>query len=596
MKKLIFIALISILAAGYGCKKEYALPTVSSPSAKTIEVSTEADVTFNYTAEAGFSTSSLSATGGTASIKTNGTSGSTTGSIVVTFTAGITVGAGSVMLTVKDAEGQSESGVAVFSIFEEGAPVLTAPSNSEVELLKSIDITFPFTSEGGYKSSSASATGGTVVVKTEPSANATSGNVVVTFTAARTVGAGSVVLTITDSNNKAGQATDVIDIKNRPTVSVSSNISTNTTWETGKIYILEGRISVLDGATLTIEPGVIVKGNAGTGSNATALLIARGGKIEAVGTEASPIIFTSISDHILPGEIQSPNLVPTNNGLWGGLLVLGRAHISPGSGTEFTQIEGIPISDQNGLYGGTDDTDNSGTIKYVSIRHGGANIGEGNEINGLTLGGVGSGTVIENVEIIGNQDDGIEIFGGNVNLKNALVWNSYDDGIDTDQAWGGMLDNFIVIGTPDSETANYTDNGLEIDGPESVIYSAAHTVKNGSIKGNTSKMKLGTFKADAKGTFENIYFFNFGDPAASGGKGTLAVTDEASQANYANGILNFVNLECTPAAGIALTSIFLNGTDVHATSVTAATKTVGADATKFANWTWASLSGQLTGF
>lgn len=596
MKKFIFIAFISVLAIAYGCKKEYALPTVSTPSSATVEVGTSVDVTFNYTAEAGFSASSATATGGTVTIKTNGTSGATTGSIVVTFTAGSTVGAGSVTLTVTDAEGQIQSGIAVFSIYEEGAPILTAPANTEVELLKSVDITFPFTSEGGYKSSSATATGGTVTVKTAPAAGANSGNVVVTFTAARTVGAGSVVLTITDNNDKNGQTTGVINIKNRPTVSVSSNITTNTTWETGKIYILEGRISVLDGATLTIQPGVIVKGNAGTGSNATALMIARGGKLEAVGTEAAPIIFTSISDQILPGEIASPNLIATNNGLWGGLLVLGRAHISPGSGTEFTQIEGIPISDQNGLYGGTDDTDNSGTIKYVSIRHGGANIGEGNEINGLTLGGVGSGTVIENVEVIGNQDDGMEIFGGMVSPKNIIVWNSYDDAIDTDQAWGGTLDNFIVLCTPDTETDNYTDNGLEIDGPESAIYSAAHTIKNGTFKGNTSKSKLGTFKAGALGTFENLYFFNFGDPALSGGKGTLAISGTEALANFAGGTLAFNNLQCTPAAGVALTSIFLNGTDAHATSVAAGANSVGADASKFANWSWAAVSGQITGF
>ena len=84
------------------------------------------------------------------------------------------------------------------------------------------------------------------------------------------------------------------------------------------------------------------------------------------------------------------------------------------------QIEGIPASDLNGLYGGTEATDNSGVLKYISIRHGGANIGEGNEINGLTLGGVGSGTTIENIEIVANDDDGIEWFGGTVNVKNGL--------------------------------------------------------------------------------------------------------------------------------------------------------------------------------
>ena len=123
-------------------------------------------------------------------------------------------------------------------------------------------------------------------------------------------------------------------------IRVSSNITSSTTWETGKIYILTSRIAVTNGATLTIQPGVIVKGEAGSGANATALIIARGSKINAVGTATQPIIFTSIADEIKPGQIASPNLEPTMTGLWGGLLVLGSAPIS--ADAETAQIEGIP--------------------------------------------------------------------------------------------------------------------------------------------------------------------------------------------------------------------------------------------------------------
>ena len=104
-------------------------------------------------------------------------------------------------------------------------------------------------------------------------------------------------------------------------VIVTSNITSNTTWTNDKIWILGSRIAVTNGATLTIEAGTIIKGQAGTGANATALVIARGAKINAVGTASSPIIFTSIADEIQPGQIQSPNLEPTLNGLWGGLLI-----------------------------------------------------------------------------------------------------------------------------------------------------------------------------------------------------------------------------------------------------------------------------------
>lgn len=370
-------------------------------------------------------------------------------------------------------------------------------------------------------------------------------------------------------------------------VLISSNISANTTWETGKTYVLGGRIAVTSGNTLTIQPGVIVKGEVGSGSNATALIIARGAKIDAQGTSASPIIFTTVADEIKPGEIASPNLEPNLSGLWGGLIVLGNAKGSFAGDVTETQIEGIPPSDTNGLYGGTDNADNSGIIKFVSIRHGGANIGEGNEINGLTLGAVGSGTTIENIEVIGNQDDGVEFFGGTVNIKNGIVWNPGDDGFDTDQAWAGTLDNFIVI------AGDETDHCLEIDGPEG-SFKAGHTLINGTIIGN-AVAELGDFRDGAKGTFENIYFFNFADPATTDGRGDLSLSGDKTVATFANGELKFVNLQATLADGVSLSTVFKNGTDAFATSVAAGANTVGADATVFDTWTWASVAGQLTG-
>ena len=370
-------------------------------------------------------------------------------------------------------------------------------------------------------------------------------------------------------------------------VLVNTNISSNTTWETGKTYVLGGRIAVTAGNTLTIQPGVIVKGEVGSGSNATALIIARGAKIDAQGTATSPIIFTTIADEIMPGEIASPNLEADLSGLWGGLIILGKAKASLAGDVTETQIEGIPPSDTNGLYGGTDDADNSGTLKYVSIRHGGANIGEGNEINGLTLGAVGSGTVIENIEVIGNQDDGIEWFGGTVSVKNAIIWNAGDDGLDTDQAWAGTLDNFIVV------AGGETDHCLEIDGPEG-SYNAGHTLKNGTVKGN-AVAELGDFRDGARGTFENIYFFNFANPADTEGRGDLSLSGDKTLATFADGSLKFMNLEATLADGVALTTVFKNGTAASATSVAAGANTVGADKAAFAStWSWTSAAGAIS--
>lgn len=301
--------------------------------------------------------------------------------------------------------------------------------------------------------------------------------------------------------------TPVVDNGN---VIVTQNISANTTWTSDKVYQLGGRITVLSGATLTIEPGTVIKGEAGTGANATALLVARGAKLMAEGTATKPIIFTSVADEITKeqvaaGDFKSPNLDPDITGLWGGVLVLGNAKISASNDNgdlSEVQIEGIPTSDPNGLYGGNNDADNSGVIKYVSIRHGGTNIGSGNEINGLTLGGVGSGTVIENIEIVGNADDGIEFFGGTVSVKNLLIWNNGDDAIDTDQSWAGTVDNFVII-SPD-------DNCLELDGPEGT-YKATHTIKNGGVicsDDNLERESSNTINVDANTpvNLENIYY------------------------------------------------------------------------------------------
>lgn len=378
---------------------------------------------------------------------------------------------------------------------------------------------------------------------------------------------------------------DVIVTPATGNVIVDANITANTTWTSDKIYQLAGRITVVDGVTLTIQAGTVIKGEAGSGANATALIIARGGVLLAEGTATAPIIFTSVADEIKSGQIASPNMDPTLQGLWGGIIVLGKAPSSfPGDVAEFA-IEGIPASDGNGLYGGSIADDYSGVIKYISIRHGGSNIGEGNEINGLTLGGVGSKTIIENVEVVANADDGIEWFGGTVSVTNALVWNSGDDALDSDQAWAGTMDNFVII------CGSNTDHALEIDGPEG-SYRDGHTMKNGTIKGHKAS-ELGDFRDGAQGTFENMYFFGFDSPATTNGRGDLSLSGDVSRSNFADGVLIFNKLEVTLPASTELADVFKNGTDARASNVAKNANTVGADLTKFANWTWAAAAGQL---
>lgn len=285
---------------------------------------------------------------------------------------------------------------------------------------------------------------------------------------------------------------------NENQVALTDNITSNTTWTADNEYLLTGRIIIESGATLTIEPGTVIKGLQGANENATALIVARGGKIMAEGTAANPIIFTTYADQITTGELVSPNLTDNINGLWGGLIVLGYAPISADASS--VQIEGIPPSDQNGLYGGTDPADNSGVLKYISIRHGGTDIGEGNEINGLTLGGVGNGTVIDHIEVVSNVDDGIEFFGGTVNASNCLVWGQGDDAFDCDQAWSGTLDGFVYIAGANS------DHALELDGPEGDL-EGTFTLRNGVLKGAVGEYC--DLRSDVRCTIENVHFFNF---------------------------------------------------------------------------------------
>jgi hypothetical protein len=379
---------------------------------------------------------------------------------------------------------------------------------------------------------------------------------------------GALVLTSCDDDDEEVPPVEI------PTANLlTSNITTNTTWTTGSTYILGGRIAVTSGNTLTIEPGVIIKGQAGTGANATALIIARGAKIIAEGTSAAPIIFTSVADEIESGMISSPNLDPDLNGLWGGLIVLGNAPIS--ADDDAVQIEGIPPSDQNGLYGGTDVADDSGIIRYVSIRHGGSNIGEGNEINGLTLGGVGNSTVISYVEIVGNQDDGIEWFGGTVNVTNALVWNVGDDAIDTDQSWGGTLDNFIVV--------NAGDECFELDGPEGAL-NDEHTLTNGTVFAGGAD-GLVDLDANSRLSMSNIYFFGL-----SAGQDFDELPVEAD-----GGFGDFTNFEATIPEVESVSDYFVGGSDQFVVNIAEGANTVGANVSAFDSWTWAAASGALSG-
>ncbi len=271
-------------------------------------------------------------------------------------------------------------------------------------------------------------------------------------------------------------------------------------WTKDNTYVLDGFVFVNDGQTLNIEAGTVIKGKAGETDNASALIIAQGGKIMAEGTATDPIVFTFEGDS---GTGQEPSL----QGQWGGLILLGKASLNSTPGV--SAIEGIPTNEPRGSYGGSDDADNSGVIKYVSIRHGGTNIGEDNEINGLTLGGVGTGTTIDYVEVVANRDDGFEWFGGTVNGKHLLSIFCGDDALDYDEGYRGQNQFVINHQNPDADAA---DRGGEHDGgtnPEAATPYATPIFANVTSIGNSGSRAL-TFRDNAGGEYHNSIFINYG--------------------------------------------------------------------------------------
>ena len=373
-------------------------------------------------------------------------------------------------------------------------------------------------------------------------------------------------------------------------LSVSGEISESTTWTNNNIYVLNQKVVVSSGVVLTIQAGTIIKGTEGTGSLASALIVAKGGKLNAVGTATEPIIFTSINDNIEIGQTAGTNLDETNSGLWGGLIVLGDAPCSFSGDVETLQIEGIPADDTFGLYGGNNATDNSGVYQYISIRHGGALIGEGNEINGLTLGGVGSGTVIENIEVVANVDDGIEFFGGTVNASNLLVWAQGDDALDIDQAYSGTIDNAVVVLGANS------DHAFEIDGPEGSA-TGSFSLKNVTIIGNqiTEDGEYADYRSNAMGSTENIYAYGFKTSS------DVELDNDGVATNYNNGLLSFGTWEIVVPTGVENASdVFVNkGSTVTvtdfgstATAISQGANTVGAT-TSLLSWTYATTKAGL---
>jgi len=230
---------------------------------------------------------------------------------------------------------------------------------------------------------------------------------------------------------------------------LSGRIDSDKTLETGKTYRLRGTVYVVDGAKLTIQPGVTILGEK---SSRGALVITRGTQIFANGTASQPIVFTSDAANPQRGD-------------WGGIVILGRARTNASFNgvAGVGEIEGgVNNAEGLGLYGGADDGDNSGVLKYVRVEYAGYAFLPDKELNGITFGGVGNGTVVENIQVSYANDDSFEWFGGSVNARYLISYKGLDDDFDMDNGFSGRLQFGIAL--RDSSIADVSQsNGFEID-------------------------------------------------------------------------------------------------------------------------------------
>jgi hypothetical protein len=245
-----------------------------------------------------------------------------------------------------------------------------------------------------------------------------------------------------DPGNGGGTPPPAEDLK----PDIRGVISADQHWTKDKVYRLRGYVYVKTGVTLTIDAGTKIVSNK---DSAGVLVIYRGALIQAAGTAAEPIVFTSAETTPQPGDL-------------GGVILVGQAK---GNGNH-SVIEGGVDADYS-AFGGTDDADNSGVLKYVRIEYAGKAVNPGDEVNGLSLYAVGSGTTIDYVEVLRGLDDAFEFFGGTVNCKHLIAYNSADDDYDMDDGYRGKIQFAISVKDPAFTDAKGTtgdvSNNFEVD-------------------------------------------------------------------------------------------------------------------------------------
>ncbi len=349
----------------------------------------------------------------------------------------------------------------------------------------------------------------------------------------------------------------------------------------GTIYSITGRTEVgtdrgidpaaaIPGSTqgiLTIEPGVRIFASGGSDY----LIVNRGSQIFAEGTAAQPIIFTSRQN--VEGTTNE-----SSQGQWGGLVLAGRAPqancslVAPVTCTG--TVEGTSAS-----YGGNTPTDNSGRIRYVQIKFSGFEISSGNELQGLTMAGVGSGTTIEFVQVHNSSDDGIEIFGGNVNLRHIVITGADDDGLDTDTGWRGGAQFGIVTQRPPNATsrsAGFEFSSAPSSTPLASRYVSQPKIANWTLVGRASPTNAHTvahFDTGTDATIINSVFTSVAPSLA----GCMAINDAdtATSGVTFNSVFMSCSLSYRPANEVLSAAAFTAGTNNTALGTSTLTAPAG---------------------
>jgi len=312
-------------------------------------------------------------------------------------------------------------------------------------------------------------------------------------------------------------------------ITVDGDISSDVAWTSNNTYYLNSQAFVKDGVTLTIEAGTEILGrydaNYSADNPAPCLVVEQGGKIVAQGTAEAPITFRS--------ELEATDSNYGNGrGLWGGLIINGYAPIANDGGTANVEgLTGVP-------YGGTDSDDNSGVLRYVRVWNGGSSIAPDNEINGITLAGVGRGTTVEYCEVGLNLDDGFEMFGGTVDLKYCSVIAVGDDAFDTDAGYQGRGQFLLVVRADDSDKGHEMDsktNGDLDSQPRSHPHFANVTVISSVTHGEDAlRLREGT-----GGDFRNYIIHGANDGVRNDDNGSELVTQDLAAAQ-AHGHPNYL--------------------------------------------------------